>query len=87
MIRRRSRDVIIPTTLPRAGGVLADWVSTTIIPERPFSMHVCMEVRTVASFEITGSTHRSVCFALSTSDIGTYECVCVSCVDVEVDIN
>lgn len=55
-------------------------LSMTIIPERPFSMQVIMPSRTVEFLFMTGSTHRFVCFAFSTSDMGT----CGEMIDVMI---
>mmetsp|Transcript_4931 Transcript_4931/g.13996 ORF Transcript_4931/g.13996 Transcript_4931/m.13996 type:complete len:203 (+) Transcript_4931:436-1044(+) len=76
--RRTSREVVIPTTLPRSRDVVdvVDSRSTTIMPDRPRSMATDIASLMLACWQITGSTHRRVCLALSTSDIGTLDNRC-----------
>ena len=61
MIRNRSLDVRSPTTW------LSISLSSTIIPDNPPSIVVTIASLTLADFDMTGSTHRYECFALSTS--------------------
>ena len=84
-MRSISRDVISPThfcfMLSRVDEVVVFVAtllerSTTIMPFNLRSMQTVIASRTVASLDITGSTHRSVCLRFRTSDILTSDIRC-----------
>jgi len=81
-MRRISRDVMRPTHFCFMSRVVAAFRlivserSTTIIPFNLRSMQRVIASQTVASLDITGSTHRSVCFRFRTSDILTSDILC-----------
>lgn len=73
IMRRRSREVMRPTTLPRSReeSEVVSSRSTTIMPESLRSIQVKMAWRTVEDLGMTGSTQRIVCLAFRTSEIFT----------------
>lgn len=82
-MRSISRDVMSPThfcfMLSRVVVVFVTTLlerSTTIMPFSLRSMQTVIASRTVASLDITGSTHRSVCLRFKTSDILTSDIRC-----------